>query len=108
MVKMADQSHQESGKRIVNFYDGNREKGESFTGTFFFKHWVLQKALFTHVLQSFEDRKTTKIRRLDLEQSAPSPHFKLASASSSHWKGVSCRKLGLKLNCMWCFNYQQH
>ena len=47
-------------------------------------------------------------RRLDLEQSAPSPQRKLASALSSHGKGVSCRKLGLKLNCMWCFNCQRH
>ena len=47
-------------------------------------------------------------RRMDLELSAPSPQRKLASASSSHRTGVSCRKLGLKFNCMWCFDCQWH
>ena len=46
-------------------------------------------------------------RRLDLELSAPSPQRKLASALSSHRTGVSCRKLGLKFNCMWCFDCQR-
>ena len=73
----------------------------------FLKSEGLQKALFTHVLQSFEDRKTTR-RRLNLEQPAPSPQRKLASASWSYRKGVSCRKLDLKFNCTWCFNCQRH
>ena len=59
MVEMADQSQQESRKRTENFYDGNKEKGKSFTCAFL-KSWVCKKALFTNVLQSFEDRKTTK------------------------------------------------
>ena len=59
MVEMADQSQPESRKRIVNFYLGNKEKGKSFTSTIF-KSGVLRKTLFTHFLQSFEDRKTTK------------------------------------------------
>ena len=35
MVEMADQSQQESRKRIVNFYLGNQEKGKSFTSAIF-------------------------------------------------------------------------
>ena len=34
---MTDQSQQESRKRIVNFSDGNKEKGKSFTCAFFKK-----------------------------------------------------------------------
>ena len=58
MVEMADQSQQESRKRNVNFHDENKENGKSLLVRFL-KSWVLQKALFTHVLQSFGDRKTT-------------------------------------------------
>ena len=51
MVEMADQSQQESRKRIVNFYDGNREKGKCFTCAFFKKRgFAKKKTLFTHVL----------------------------------------------------------
>ena len=35
MGEMADQSQQESRKRIVNFYLGNIEKGKSFTSAIF-------------------------------------------------------------------------
>ena len=74
IIEMADQSQQESRKRIANFYLGNKEKGK-FSHLQFLKSGVLRKALFTHFLQSFEDRKTTNkkagSRRNNLPQ-APS------------------------------------
>ena len=57
MVEMADQSQQESRKRIVNFYLGNIEKGKSFTSAIL-KERRFAKSTVSHFLQSFEDRKT--------------------------------------------------
>ena len=46
MVEMADQSQQESRKRIVNFYDGNKEKRKSFFCAFFLKLGFAKRAVF--------------------------------------------------------------
>ena len=47
MEEMADQSQQESRKRIVNFYDRNKEKGKSFTCAFFKKLGFAKSTVYT-------------------------------------------------------------
>ena len=46
MVEMADQSQQESRKRIVNFYLGNKEKGKSFTSAIFKKRRFAKSTVY--------------------------------------------------------------
>ena len=61
MALIADQSQQDSGKRIVNFYIGNEEKEKSVPCAFFKKGAWAKSLLSSHLRIEKQQR-----RRLDL------------------------------------------
>ena len=108
IIEMADQSIQESRKRIVNFYLGNKEKGRSFTCAFFKKAGFCKEhglPMFSRHLRIKKNNKEEGWMWNNLPQ-APSTSLQVLRQVTG--RGISCKKLGLKLNCMWCFNCQQH
>ena len=95
MVEMAVQSEQESRNRIANFYLGKKEKGKSFTSAIqSLKSGVLRKALFTHFLQSFQDRKTTNKKAAWIQKYLPhAPGASLQVPRQVTGRGSAARSL---------------
>ena len=67
----------------------------------------MQKAPFTHALQSFEDSKSTKKKAVS-GTACPKPPAQARKCLVKSLAEGQVQEAWLNFNCMWCFNCQRH